>query len=65
MDIWTACEEAYKKGYTVGYKDGKKDSVANINSIILYRDTMEAKVDFILNDTKYTVFIPWNYNDWN
>ena len=26
MDIWTAAEEAYKKGYAKGYEDGKKDS---------------------------------------
>ncbi len=29
MDIYTATEEAYKKGYAEGYEDGKRDSVVH------------------------------------
>lgn len=25
MDIWMACEEAYKNGYAKGYEDGKRE----------------------------------------
>jgi flagellar biosynthesis/type III secretory pathway protein FliH len=65
MDIWMASEEAYKKGYAKGYEDGKNGSVVYVNSIILDKNTMEAKVEFSLNGTKYNVLLPWSYGDWH
>lgn len=64
MDIWMATEEAYKKGYAIGYEDGKRDSVVCVDSIILNDKTMEAKVDFTFNNVKCSVLLPWSYGDW-
>jgi flagellar biosynthesis/type III secretory pathway protein FliH len=65
MDMYAATEEAYKNGYAKGYEDGKKDAVVYVDSIILNENTMEAKVDFVLNEVKYSVLLPWSYGDWH
>lgn len=64
MDIWSATEEAYKRGYSKGYEDGERDFAIYIEKIVLDKYTMEAKIDFMRNGKKYSVFIPWDWDSW-
>ena len=63
MDKYTATERAYKNGYARGYEDGRESSNVLFNRIVLDDKKMVAKVDFVLNGTEYSVFIPWDYGD--